>query len=49
MLAGDLRLGERVVRLDGTAATVAALAVRLGEADYYNLTVSQLHTYAVGA
>lgn len=49
VLAGDLRLGERVVRLDGTTATVTALAVRPGVTDYYNLTVSQLHTYAVGA
>ncbi len=46
--AGNLRPGERVVRLDGTAATVVALAVRPGVADYDNLTVSQLHTYAVG-
>ncbi len=47
--AGDLRLGERVVGLDGTTATMVARAVRPGLADYYNLTVSQLHTYAVGA
>jgi hypothetical protein len=46
--AGDLRVGEPVVRLDGRTATVAALAVRPGVADYYNLTVSKLHTYAVG-
>jgi hypothetical protein len=47
--AGDLHVSERVVRLDGGTATVAALAVRPGVADHYNLTVSQLHTYAVGA
>lgn len=49
MPAGALRLGERMLRLDGTTATVTALAVRPGVADYYNLTVSVLHTYAVGA
>ncbi len=37
-----------VRRADGTTARVAALVVRPGVADYYNLTVSQLHTYAVG-
>jgi hypothetical protein len=47
--AGELRLGERVVRLDGTTAAVVALTVRPGVADYYNLTVSVVHTYAVGA
>ena len=45
----DDRLGELVMRLDGTTATVVALAVRPGISDYYNLTVSQVHTYAVGA
>jgi RHS repeat-associated protein len=48
VLAGELRLGEHVVRLDGTTATVTALVGRPGVADYYNLTVSELHTYAVG-
>jgi RHS repeat-associated protein len=48
--AGELRLGEQVVRLDGSTATVVGLRQRVGEqADYYNLTVSQLHTYAVGS
>src|SRR5262249_23093193 len=37
-----------VVQLGGHTATVVALAARPGAADYYNLTVSQLHTYAVG-
>jgi RHS repeat-associated protein len=47
--AGELRLGEQVVQLGGTTATVVALRQRVGEqADYYNLTVSELHTYAVG-
>jgi hypothetical protein len=48
--ASELRLGERVVRLDGATATVVGLHERTGEeADYYNLTVSEVHTYAVGA
>ncbi len=41
-------VGEPVVREDGSPATVVALHVVPGAADYYNLTVSQLHTYAVG-
>jgi hypothetical protein len=47
--AGDLHVGEHVGELNGRTATIAALAVHPGAADYYNLTVSQLHTYAVGA
>jgi hypothetical protein len=46
--AGELRVGEQVVRLDGGTATVAVIHVHPGAADYYNLTVSHLHTYAVG-
>jgi nucleic acid/nucleotide deaminase of polymorphic system toxin/pretoxin HINT domain-containing protein len=46
--AGALRVGEHVVEFNGHTATIAALAVRPGAATYYNLTVSQLHTYAVG-
>jgi hypothetical protein len=46
--AAQLVVGERVVREDGSPATVVALQVVAGAADYYNLTVSQLHTYAVG-
>ncbi|MGZ3664540.1 MAG: polymorphic toxin-type HINT domain-containing protein [Ktedonobacterales bacterium] len=49
VLAGTLHSGERVVREDGTPATVVAVVVRSGAADYYNLTVSVLHTYAVGS
>jgi hypothetical protein len=38
------------MRLDGTTATAVGLHERTGEqADHYNLTVSELHTYAVGA
>jgi RHS repeat-associated protein len=47
--AGDLHLGEHVVELGGRTATITALRTRPGEADYYNLTVSVLHTYAVGS
>jgi hypothetical protein len=47
--AGDLHIGEHVVELGGRTATITALRTRPGEADYYNLTVSELHTYAVGS
>ena len=47
--AGELRVGEQVVELGGRTATITALAVRPGAATYYNLTVSTLHTYVVGA
>ncbi len=48
--AGELQVGEQVVRLDGATATVTMLHERQGEqAYYYNLTVSRLHTYAVGS
>jgi hypothetical protein len=46
--AGDLQLGERVVREDGSNATIVTLYDLPGAADYYNLTIGQLHTYAVG-
>ena len=46
--AGELRIGERVVRLDGTTAVVATERALPGAADYYNLEVSHLHTFAVG-
>jgi nucleic acid/nucleotide deaminase of polymorphic system toxin/pretoxin HINT domain-containing protein len=46
--AGALRVGEQVVALGGRTTTITALTVRPGAATYYNLTVSQLHTYAVG-
>jgi len=46
--AGDLRVGEHVIELGGHTATITALSVRPGAATYYNLTVSTLHTYAVG-
>ncbi|HEV2236265.1 MAG TPA: RHS repeat-associated core domain-containing protein, partial [Ktedonobacterales bacterium] len=49
MKAVDLHIGEHVVELGGRTATITALRTRPGEADYYNLTVSVLHTYAVGS
>jgi hypothetical protein len=47
--AGDLHLGDHVLRLDGTTATVTKLHVIPGEEDMYDLTVSNIHTFAVGA
>jgi hypothetical protein len=46
--AGDLHVGEQVVRLHGSTNTVAAVRVVPGQADMYNLTVANDHTYAVG-
>ena len=46
--AGDLHVGEQVQRLDGSTATITALKVVAGEQDMYDLTVSQVHTFAVG-
>ncbi len=47
--AGSLRLGERVVRADGSAATVVALRDVAGTAPMYDLTVANLHDFAVGS
>jgi hypothetical protein len=47
--AGDLRSGELLVTLSGTTSTVAWVQVVPGQADRYNLTVANDHTYAVGA
>lgn len=46
--AGQLHLGDQVRQLDGTTATVVALNVIHGTADMYDLTVSNVHTFAVG-
>jgi RHS repeat-associated protein len=46
--AGNLRLGDQVLRLDGETATVVALKVVPGEQDMYDLTVSNVHTFVVG-
>ena len=47
--AGALYVGEQVVRLDGGTATVISVRSAPGTATRYNLTVSHLHTFAVGA
>lgn len=46
---GALRNGEPVVRADGTTATVVGLRVVPGAANMWDLTVSNVHTFAVGA
>lgn len=46
--AGGLRAGDRIIRLDGSTATITAVRVAQGVATMYNLTVSQVHTFAVG-
>lgn len=46
--AGTLHLGEQVVRADGTTATVVGLRVVSGAANMWDLTVANLHTFAVG-
>ena len=46
--AGFLRVGERVMRADGTTATVAAVRAVAGAAEMYDLTVGAMHTFAVG-
>lgn len=47
--ASFLHLGEPVVRVDGTAATVVAIRTVPGAASMWDLTVSNVHTFAVGA
>ena len=47
--AGALVLGERVQRLDGTTATVVGVRLVAGVATMYDLTVSVVHTFAVGS
>lgn len=46
--AGDLKPGEAVVTLDGASSTVVWVHIVPGQADMYNLTVANDHTYAVG-
>ncbi|MBV9615556.1 MAG: hypothetical protein JO031_08875, partial [Ktedonobacteraceae bacterium] len=46
--AGKLHLGDQVQRLNGETADVIALKVIPGEQDMYDLTVSNVHTFAVG-
>ncbi|HZR39854.1 MAG TPA: RHS repeat-associated core domain-containing protein, partial [Ktedonobacteraceae bacterium] len=47
--AGNLHLGDQVQQLDRKTATVVALKVILGSEDMYDLTVSNVHTFAVGS
>jgi RHS repeat-associated protein len=46
--AGQLHLGNEVQLLDGQTATVIGLKVVAGTAAMYDLTVSNVHTFAVG-
>jgi RHS repeat-associated protein len=48
LLAGFLRVGETVRTLDGATATVMAIRVVPGAAPMWDLTVSQIHDFAVG-
>jgi hypothetical protein len=47
--AQDLVPGERVQQLDGSVGVVVSLRVVAGTAVRYNLTVTDVHTFAVGA
>ena len=46
--AGQLHLGDQVQQLDGATAIVVELKVIAGTASMYDLTVSNVHTFAVG-
>jgi RHS repeat-associated protein len=48
-LAGVLHMGEPVERVDGSVAMVVAIHVVPGAASMWDLTVSKLHTFAVGS
>ena len=48
LLAGDLRVGDRLRTADGTGATVAGLRYGVGTARVYTLTVATDHTFFVG-
>ena len=47
--AAFLRVGEPVLRADGTTAVVVRVRVVPGAADMWDLTVAQVHTFAVGS
>jgi hypothetical protein len=47
--AGFLHIGEPIVTADGAIATVAAVRVVPGAARMWDLTVANVHTFAVGA
>jgi len=46
--AGNLRIGEPVRRADGSAATVEGVRRVPGQGTMYDLTVSHIHTFAIG-
>ncbi|GCE13576.1 RHS repeat-associated core domain-containing protein [Tengunoibacter tsumagoiensis] len=46
--AGDLKVGDQVQQLDGRTATITELHTVAGEQDMYDLSVSTIHTFAVG-
>jgi hypothetical protein len=46
--AGQLHLGDHILRLDGTTAQVTKLHVIPGTQSMWDLTVSNVHTFAVG-
>ena len=48
IVAGQLHLGEPVLRADGSTAEVVALTTVHGSAPMWDLTVSQVHDFAVG-
>jgi len=47
--AGFLRIGETVRQVDGSTATVVAVRIVPGAAYMWDLTVSQVHDFAVGS
>jgi hypothetical protein len=49
ILASFLRLGEPVQRVDGGTAIVVAVTAEPGAASMWDLTVSNVHTFAVGS
>ncbi len=48
IVAGHLQLGEPVQRVDGSTAEVVALTTVHGSAPMWDLTVSNVHDFAVG-
>jgi RHS repeat-associated protein len=48
VLAGSLRVGESVLRLDGTKAVVVAMQIIPGSGTMDDLSLGAIHTFAVG-
>lgn len=46
--AGELHVGDWVIRLDGSIARITSVQAVQGVATMYNLQISYLHTFAVG-